>query len=83
MLPLLTGRSAEILEGIGIKSDFSFAELRIPGNIVCDAEILLWLHLLHPCFTESCFTGIPQFIQYEMLIPLLQTVKTVKEGQSL
>ena len=81
MLPLLTGRSAEIPEGVGIKSDFSFAELRIPGNIVCDAE--LGLHLLHPCFTESCFAGIPQFIQHEMLMPLLQTVKTVKEGQSL
>lgn len=53
MPPLLTGRSAKIPEGVGIKSDFSFAELRIPGNIVCDAEILLGLHLLHPWISEN------------------------------
>ena len=80
MLPQLTGRSAEILEGIRIKSDFSFAELRILCNIICNAEIFFGLHLLHPCFTESCFTGIPKFIQHEVVIPLLQTVKTVEES---
>ena len=80
MLPQLTGRSAEILEGIRIKSDFSFAELRILCNIICNAEIFLGLHLLHPCFTESCFAGIPKFIQHEVVIPLLQTVKTVEES---